>query len=395
MWLQKILCTFLFLFPISILGQSIQENLDYINVQFEKFNKYDTSFDVDKVEKKIVCHDKFGVYSASFEAIEFRVDSLKKSIGMFCIDGSKRCISSKLKDGRKGLSFYSYTMELAQNEELIPDAGVIIEKFSLIKKAILESEFINLNSPINVLKYDVELQLQDLNAIFEKHSQNQNKWSFDWDNYWLIGETASCKVQIPLEKITIDYYERENVQNFRHGFVFKSEDSEILENCTNFENNVNKTQDYLDNLSSAEAAINYFKTIQKLVIDGPSSLSPPLPHEEIDQLFDYINEQFKKYNKFNTRFFIDLDEQELVWIQEFGESRAPLDMIDFEADYKQGWFVIYCKDGRSKCVTSTNPKGKKIQNSEYSMSLMENDKVIPHIDDVINKFKELIQELTD
>ena len=89
MTLLKILRLFLFLFPISIVGQSIEENLQYINGQFEQFNKYETSFDVNEVAKKITCQDKFGMYSSFLKDIEINSDESGENIGIYCLDGSK------------------------------------------------------------------------------------------------------------------------------------------------------------------------------------------------------------------------------------------------------------------------------------------------------------------
>lgn len=384
----------LFLFPMSIVGQSIEENLQYINGQFEQFNKYETSFDVNEVTKTITCQDKFGMYSSFLKDIEINSDESGENIGIYCLDGSK-CISSIKKDGREGSNFSNYMVNLSKEGELIANVEEVIEKFSIIKKSILESDSVFPNSQASTLKYEVELQLQALNAILNANSQDQNNWYFDWDSYWLIEETDSCKVHIPLEKTTIEYSERENVQSFRHGFVFKSEDEDIFKKCSSLESNVNKTHFYLDNQSNAEGAIISLKAIQELVSNGPAHLSPITPNKSIDEQLSYINDQFQKYNKYNTRFFVDLSTQELIWVQDFGETRASLDQIEFKADYENEWFLIFCKNGSEKCISYTSPKGSKINYNDYSMSLKEGEHFIPHIAEIINKFNELANTVSN
>ncbi len=394
MKILKLLSVFLFFYPSSFFAQTIQENLEYINTQFDQFNKYQTSFAVDEVAKKIICRDKFGMYSAFLNDVEMKKDESGKSIGIFCLDESK-CISSLKKDGSVGPGFSNYTLELSQDGVLISNADTVLEKFSIIKKSILEGDFRTSNFQISTLKYKVALQLQALNAIFQEHSHYQNIWSFDWENQQLVGRTETCEVRIALENVTVEFYEKENQQKYRFGFVFKSSGSDILEKCPSFENNVSKTYEYVDSLEYAEKAIDAIKTIQNLVSEGPFSLSPTPSQEDIDRLLGYINNQFKKYNAFNTRFFVDLENKELVWIQDFGEIRTSIDQIDFKADYENGWIVIFCKNESLKCISFTTPNSSKIQYTEYSMSLKENDKIILHIEDVIKKFDELVDTVSN
>ena len=393
MWFPKLLRIFFLLLPIITFGQTIEENLQYVNTQFEQYNDFETSFAVDKLNKKIVCRDKFGTYSASLQDIEIRIDTLKKSIGLFCIDNSTKCISSTQRDGNEGVSLTRYTMELTQKGKLISNANVVIEKLLSVKKEVIEVEAISLETQNESLEDRVEREIQNINVIFQDHSHYQNDWSFDWENLMLINKSSSCEVRVPIAKMTIEYFEKDNQQEYRKGFVFKSANDNIYVKCESYENNVSKTHEYVDSLKFAEAVINSIKNIQTIV--SKKQVANPALAKTVDQHLYHINEEFKKYNNFNTRFFLDVEKRELVWVQEFGESRAPIDLIDFKANYNQGWLVIFCKEGLSRCVSSTGPKGGKIQNNEYSMSLKEDEKVIDHLDKIINEFRALIKAIDD
>jgi len=392
MFFFKILRIFFFLSPIALYGQTIEENLQYINTIFEQFNAYETTFEVDEDEKKLIFRDKFGSYFSNFEDIEIKIDAAQKSIGIFCLDETRKCISSTQKDGSEGVSFPKYTMELTQNGELIGGAQTVVDKFLLIKKIVLGADFKTPISNDEKLKSKVETEIEKINAIFNDHSHYQNVWSFDWENLLLIDKTNTCEVRIPIVT-TVEYFEKDNDQKYRKGFVFKSKDDDIFVKCPSYENNVGKTNEYVDSLKFAEAVINSIKTIQDLVLEQNTASSAP--SSPIDLQLEMINLEFKKYNKFNTRFFIDQAKMELIWIQEFGESRAPLDQIAFKVDYDKGWIVIDCNEGISRCITSLSPEGKIIQHDEYSMSLKENGKVIPHIDDLIEMFENLVEDLMD
>ena len=92
MSLLKNLCILLFIFPVTTFGQNIEENLQFINEQFDQFNNYETSFDINKADKKIICRDKFGMYSAFLKDIEFKLDDIGENIGIYCHEDSE-CIS--------------------------------------------------------------------------------------------------------------------------------------------------------------------------------------------------------------------------------------------------------------------------------------------------------------
>ncbi len=392
MRLLKTLRFILLFFPFAICSQTVQENLQYINNQFEQFNKYQTSFDVDEVSKKIICRDKFGMYSAYLKDIKIKKDESEASLEIFCIDESK-CISSLKKDGRKGSDFSNYSMELSKDRILVSNVDTVLDKFSKIRKAVLENDIDTSNAQNSHLIAEVEHQLHKLNSIFLEHSHYQNIWSFDWENQHLIGRTETCEVRIAISNVTIEFYEKENQQKFRYGFVIKSTGSDITEKCPSFEDYVSKTYEYVDRFDFAEEAIHSIKTIQRLVSGKNEPPSTIAPTNTIDQQLSYINNQFKKYNAFNTRFFVDLKNMELIWIQDFGESRAPINDIDFKADYENGWIIIFCKNKSLKCISFANPGGTNFQYTEYSMSLKENDETIAHMDKIIKKFRKLQKEI--
>ena len=391
----KIPGLFICLFPLSILGQSIQENLDYINALFAKFNKYDTSFDIDKVSKRIICRDKFGTYTAFFDDIEIKRESNGTNIGIFCLNTLDKCITSIQKDGSSGYNYSKYTMGLTEQDNPGDHIDIIIDKFAFIKKKIQETNLSSGDSQNQKLRYEVDLQLQKLNTIFKDHSNHQNTWSFDWENYWLVGKTSSCEVFIPLEKVMIESYERTGVENYQHGFVIKSTAPIIIEKCTSYENKVDKTFDYLDNAAQAEAAVDCFETIQILVGGEPTTIIPSPSAESIEQSLYYINDQFQKHNDYNTRFFVDIESKELIWISDFGETRTPADQVNIKTNNVKGWIIIDCTNRGSKCITFTSANGSKLQYSEYSMSLTENGKLIPLIEEVVEKFEDIINAVRE
>ena len=49
---------------------------------------------------------------------------------------------------------------------------------------------------------------------------------------------------------------KRNRQKFRNGFVFKSADSLIIEKCTEFENKLDETYEYLDSFEIARPSLD-------------------------------------------------------------------------------------------------------------------------------------------
>ena len=107
---MKIYFFFFCFFPFVISGQTIQENLEFINLQFEKYNNYGTSFEVDEDSNTLTCHDKFGTFIVFFEDVEFKMESNGRNIGIFCLDHLQPCISTLQEDGFEGATFSKYTI---------------------------------------------------------------------------------------------------------------------------------------------------------------------------------------------------------------------------------------------------------------------------------------------
>ncbi len=123
--------------------------------------------------------------------------------------------------------------------------------------------------------------------------------------------------------------------------------------------------------------------------------STPENLENIDKQLDYINQQFEKFNNYNTRFFVDQRKEELIWIADFGEARVSLKEVIFSINHDKGWLIFDCITESAKCITFTSATGKSIQYKEYSMSLTQNDKIIEHIDDVVKNFETLKNFMTN
>ncbi len=382
--LSNLLFIGLLLFPLLTFGQSISSNLKYINEQFSKYNKYQTSFRIDEYNKEIICEDKFGVLKAKFEDVEIRTKG--NNIGIFCINSEDKCIRNYEKDGTlKAEKYNDYTMGLREDNELIPHINTVLDKFSEIRNELLG---ISNNVSNNSTKIDIAAEISNINAIFRRSSEYTNKWRFDFSQNAIIGETKNCSVFIPLNSgLSITYYEREG--KYGNGWYFINEDKSIIESCTNFESNTVKTYEYLNNALDAKKVINSFRVI---IENGNNSISSNNESEgnngSIAEHLIYINKQFDKYNDYDTKFSIDNYKKQLVWSNSFGTNYAYLEDVEVRVDYTNSWIGIYCING-GECIWQKANSGNRSDYKEYTMSLKENDKMINHINKVAQKFEEV------
>lgn len=118
--------------------------------------------------------------------------------------------------------------------------------------------------------------------------------------------------------------------------------------------------------------------------------------QTIDGNLRYINEQFSRYNEYETSFSVNVGAKELICEDEFGILKANFD--DVEIRVQGNNIGIFCLNENSKCIRYYGKDGTRKYDSDYSnytMGLRENDKIISHINTVLSKFSELKQLVTN
>ena len=111
--------------------------------------------------------------------------------------------------------------------------------------------------------------------------------------------------------------------------------------------------------------------------------------QSISSNLQYINNQFDKYNAYETSFSVNLASKELICEDKFGILKA--NFADVKIDYEKKNIGIYCLNN-DKCIRYYGKNGTRKPDNDYNnytMGLRINDEMIPHIDDVIDKFDEL------
>ena len=383
--LTRIVLLILLMIPFTSNGQSISDNLRYINEQFRQYNNYETSFKIDEYNKEIICEDKFSVLKAKFEDIEVRTEG--NNIGIFCLNSSNECIRDYEKDGTlKNSGHKDYTMGLRENEELIPHINMVLNKFAEIKSAVLGEE-VSSNSMVNTT---IETQINNINVIFRYSSEYKNIWRFDYSKNAIIGKTENCEVIVPINSgLSINSYTRE--ETYGNGWYFSNADNSIIEACTSFKNNTKETYEYVYSTADARRVIAAFNEIIKLKRNESGTVAiSTYGNENISSNLAYINEQFGKYNAYNTRFKIDNSTKKLIWTHDFGTNYAYLKDIEVRADYKSNWIGIYCINGK-KCVWQISNSDSRTEYKDYTMSLKDNGNMIEHMNIVVQKFAEMKQ----
>ncbi|MGB0428927.1 MAG: hypothetical protein ACPGLV_00540 [Bacteroidia bacterium] len=102
----------------------------------------------------------------------------------------------------------------------------------------------------------------------------------------------------------------------------------------------------------------------------------------------YINQEFAKYNPYNTMFRIDKISKKLLWYNEYGDREALLEDVEFRIT-DQFHIGVYCIDG-DDCIDQSG--GYKTDN--YDMTYEDDDGNFPSSGyQIPTKFNEIKQEL--
>jgi hypothetical protein len=101
----------------------------------------------------------------------------------------------------------------------------------------------------------------------------------------------------------------------------------------------------------------------------------------------FVNRQFDLYNKYYSRF--DIEDNQLVFYNQFGQSKTPLDNLRFRINESSKSLEFYCKDG-SKCIEKYDFNGDKTVWLYYNVSLIDKT---GNMSDIVYKVKSKCDEL--
>ena len=382
---MKSLIASLLLFPLWGSAQEIPTILKYINQQFEMYNEYETSFDVDLSAKEVICEDRFGILKAKFSDVKF--DYSGSNFGIYCLSEDK-CIRYYDKDGSRKYNqdYNSYTMGLRLDDDIIPHIDAVISKFSELKTAVLSSS--SSGSGSGSPNAAVEVELRKINAIFQRSSEYKNTYYVDYSQNAIVSKTQNCKAIIPVKSGLRLYYYKRDGGTYSYGFYFENSDKSILESCTSFEDYTEKTYEYVNNYSDAQSIVTSLNKIISILNNSSTSSTPSYSSSSsIDTKLRYINQQFADYNKYNTVWSINYNTKQLIWKNDFGTNTVSFKDCEVRADYQNGWIGVYCLNSDSECIVQVTNSGSKDYYKQYTMSLNDNDgTMISHMSKVIGEF---------
>ncbi len=101
----------------------------------------------------------------------------------------------------------------------------------------------------------------------------------------------------------------------------------------------------------------------------------------IEDNLAFINEQFAKYNKYESEF--DVSGNQLVFKNKFNTAYIPFRDIDFRINYKHNSIDIYCIDG-SKCIEKGNDNWEY-----YNVSMIDGSRIAKVIFETLDKCREI------
>jgi ribosome-associated translation inhibitor RaiA len=346
----------------------INENLAYINLQFSRYNKYNTSFRLSDNYTVINCTDKFGTLSANISdvGLEFNKDS-KTILKIYCADGTK-C----LKNTETGEDYSSYTMGLKEDEEPVYEAEIVIEKFAELKRLATKSGGGNDKTGgdsynptkieySNSTKANVERALDRLTEIFQEHNTYKHRWFVDWDKMYVYSKTRSCEVYIPIGQGT-------SITKKEKGYYFSSPSKGIREKCSSFDNYVDKTNNNLNTDAAADEVVMIFQEILDITKSGGGSDKTdgdsynPTKREysnstkaNVEEALDRMTEIFQEHNTYKHRWFVDWNKMYMYSKTSLCEVYIPIGQGTSITKKEKGYYFSSPSKGiREKCSSFDN-----------------------------------------
>lgn len=246
----------------------------------------------------------------------------------------------------------------------------------------------------------ISSNLSYINKQFRKYNNYETSFRVDESKKELICEDRFGILKAKFSDIKFDY-ERDNV-----GLYCLSDDKCIRyydkDGTRKYDDDEN---DYTMGLRKNNELIEHiddvmekFAELKRLVLYGSSnysSSSSSSGNSSIDANLRYINQQFDLYNAYNTTFSIDKNAKELICEDKFGIIKAKWSDIEIKTSSEN--IGVYClSDG--KCIRYYDKNGVRKYDEDYNnytMGLRENEKLIPHINKVLNKFAEIKSAILD
>ena len=383
----KTLLLILTLLPFLSYGQTANSStvsslLNYINIEFGKYNKYDTYFSVEG--KFLVFVNKFGEARIPFKKIDFRINDKTKSVDVYCISDEK-CIN-KYDDNGKLTTWDYYNVSMPDGDGMASSIYTVLDKCKQLKSIVLGVNTLKSDQPTALLRY--------INSQFARYNKYDSRFDVDRSSNELIFNNKFGTANIPFSEI---------------GFRLNEKHKSIDVYCLDGEKCIEKyddsgeltTWDYYnvsmpdgDGMASSIYTVlekcktlkTYFSNVHR---DGDEFIDDDVSIDDdssIDELLTYINSEVSKYNKYGSRLSVDGDK--LIFMNEFGRADIPFRAIDFRMNEKHNSIDIYCIDGE-KCIEKYDNSDALTTWDYYNISMPDGDGIAATATTVLQKCKAL------
>ena len=260
--------------------------LDYINCNFDRYNKYESSFRVDVRNKTLIFANEMSTADPlRFSDIGFRLNTQHNSIDVYCLDGSE-CMSK----GGSNWDFYNVSL-VTSSGDMASEIHSVLAKCKELKRLVLGGRVIDDNNNIDddndgggtggtgstenrrrsggSAKSKAQTYLNDINGWYQNNGKSAYIWEIDWNNKRLIYSYDNCKCYVPLENTTIryEYVAGQSPEPYGVDFLTNGDKYEYI--CDDgYSNSGRELNTYVNRKAIADDCIEAFKRIQNLVLYG-------------------------------------------------------------------------------------------------------------------------------
>lgn len=184
-------------------GSDYQGTLDEVNSLLDRYNAYQSSITVNPYARTISFKDKFSVFSAAFEEVEFR--RAGENIGIFCKSDGVSCLRQEdTESGEFETLMPSYTFGIKENGKAIPQTDQVVQQLNAMLVSLASAQTIS-----NItLSDEIKRNLEVINGSFRAH--NAYNTIFGVKGQQLLWTSRVGDYQVDIEQLSfyVDYANR-------------------------------------------------------------------------------------------------------------------------------------------------------------------------------------------
>ena len=188
---------------VTASGEDYQATLDEVNVLLTRYNAYQSSISINPYARTISFQDKFSVFTAAFEEVEFR--RAGENIGIFCKEEGASCLRQEdTESGEFETLMPSYTFGIKENGKAVAQTDQVVQGLNNMLANLTTAQTIgNLN-----LSDEIKGNLELINGSFRAYNAYNTIFGVKGKQLLWTSRVGNYEVDIAQLSFYVDYTRR-------------------------------------------------------------------------------------------------------------------------------------------------------------------------------------------